>query len=58
MKKIYNSPVIKVVKITTIGMIATSQTQPLSGADSYTEGGTLSGARRARFSDWDFEEEE
>ena len=56
MKKTYKNPTIKVVKVKTIGMIATSQTQrSLSGASSYTEGGTLSGARRSSFTDWDEE---
>lgn len=57
MKKTYKNPTIKVVKVKTIGMIATSQTQrSLRGASSYTEGGTLSGARRSSFTDWDEEE--
>ena len=51
MKKIYNSPILKVVEIKTQAILAGS----LDAEEQ--NGGTLN-ARRARFSDWDFEEEE
>lgn len=54
MKKIYNSPELKVVKISTVTMIAASKPVDLGGADDYEEGGELSGARRR--SEWDDEE--
>ena len=55
MKKIYNSPELKVVKISTVTMIAGSQPVNLADAEEYTEGGELSGSRR-RYNAWDDEE--
>lgn len=54
MKKIYNSPELKVVKISTVTMIAASKPVDLGDAENYEEGGELSGARRR--SEWDDEE--
>jgi len=56
MKKIYNSPELKVVKIATMGMIAASAGESLGSAAEYTEGGTLSGARG--YNAWGEDDEE
>lgn len=45
MKKIYNSPVITVVKIHTVSMIAGSNSESLSGASEHSGGGSLTGSR-------------
>ena len=55
MKKIYKSPEMKVVKISTVTMIAASKPVDLGDAEDYEGGGELSGARRRR-SEWDDEE--
>ncbi|MBQ8157919.1 MAG: hypothetical protein IJ081_02725 [Prevotella sp.] len=56
MKKIYNSPELKVVKIATMGMIAGSAEQSLSGADEFSGGGELTGSRS--YDAWDDDEED
>ena len=57
MKKIYNSPELVVVKVSTITMIATSTpvNLDLKDAEEYEEGGELTGVRR--YNAWDDEEE-
>ena len=55
MKKIYNSPVVTVVKMQTVGMIATSTSQSLGGAPDYSGGGTLTGSRGGSW--WDDDED-
>ena len=45
MKKIYNIPEVKVLKIQTMTMIAASTDANLGGASEYSGGGTLSGSR-------------
>lgn len=45
MKKTYMSPEILMVKLDTIGMIASSQNSDLNSAPDYSEGGELSGSR-------------
>ena len=52
MKKTYSNPTLKVVKIQTTQILAGSPTPKLSGETT-----TTMEARRARFSDWDEEEE-
>ena len=56
MKKIYNSPELKVVKIATMGMIAASTGESLSGVEEFSGGGTLSGARG--YNAWGDDDEE
>ena len=56
MKKIYNSPILKVVEIKTQAVLTIVSNYETGDAPVQT-GGKL-GTRRARFSDWDFEEEE
>ena len=57
MKKIYKSPELVVVKVSTITMIATSTPVNLKDAEEYEEGGELSGARRRSvWDEWDDEE--
>lgn len=54
MKKIYQTPNIKVVALKPMQIICTSQIE----VAGYTKGNvTSSDSRRARFSDWDEEEE-
>ena len=55
MKKIYNSPELRIVNIATTGIIAASV--DVQGAPGHSTGGTLSGSRR-RHSVWDDDEEE
>jgi hypothetical protein len=59
MKKIYNSPELVVVKVSTITMIATSTPVNLKDAEEYEEGGELTGVRRHNaWDDEELEEEE
>ena len=51
MKKTYINPTLKVVEIKTQAILAGS-------LDAEEQTGGKLGTRRARFSDWDFEEEE
>lgn len=55
MKKIYNSPELRIVNIATTSIIAASV--DVKGAPAHSTGGTLSGSRR-RNSVWDDEEED
>lgn len=55
MKKIYNSPELRIVNIATTGIIAASVS--VKDASEHSTGGTLSGSRR-RYSVWDDDEEE
>ncbi|MBR2184225.1 MAG: hypothetical protein IJ897_02215 [Prevotella sp.] len=60
MKKTYINPTLLVVNVSTVGMIANSTPVNLKDAEDYSEGGTISGTRRGRFSGWDedFDSEE
>lgn len=51
MKKIYNSPELRIVNIAATRILAGSLTQSVKG-DEHSSGGTLSGSRR-RNSVWD-----
>lgn len=57
MKKTYINPTLLIVNVSTAGMIANSQPVDLKNATEHSGGGTLSGARGARFTDCDFEDE-
>ena len=57
MKKIYNSPELRIVNIAATRILAGSLTQSVKGNEnSYSSGGTLSGSRR-RNSVWDDDED-
>ena len=55
MKKKYNSPVMKVVNMHTVGMIAGSNSETLGNASEHSGGGSLTGSRGSD-SWWDDEE--
>lgn len=57
MKKIYNSPELRIVNIATTSIIAASVTAGVQGAPEHSTGGTLSGSRR-RNTLWDDDEED
>ena len=57
-KNIYVAPTVKVVNIQPMQMMAGSPADGANTKDGYANPGKETLSRRARFSDWDFEEEE